>query len=84
MGTAVVMTNGMVRSPKQPLTSVARTVKVNRLAVVGVPEIAPPAESVRPAGSAPPVTVKVCGATQPLAVSVWLYATPTVPLGSVP
>jgi hypothetical protein len=59
-------------------------VNVNVPAVVGVPEIRPEAASVKPAGNAPPVTVKLYGAAPPLAVSVWLYAAPTVPFGSVP
>jgi hypothetical protein len=67
------------------LESVPVTVKVQVQAAVGVPVIAPVLESASPAGSAPLATVveKVYGAAPPEAVSVWLYAAPTVPLASV-
>ena len=60
------------------------TVMVNEyvLAVVGVPEITPvDAANDKPVGSEPAVIVYVYGATPPLAVTVWLYAVPTVAAG---
>ena len=50
-------------------------------AAVGVPLIMPVlAFKVRPAGKVPAVIVQVpYGAGPPVAVSVWLYALPTVP-----
>jgi hypothetical protein len=51
--------------------------------VVGVPESMPAADSVRPGGSVPLVTVKTYGAVPPEAESVCAYAPPTVPVGNV-
>ena len=51
--------------------SVARTVKVLDPAVVGVPEILPPAESVNPAGSVPLASDHVYGVVPPEAESAW-------------
>src|SRR5206468_550141 len=48
-----------------------------------VPLNTPAVESVSPAGTLPEKTVKVYGPRPPLAVSVWLYAAPSVPPGSV-
>jgi hypothetical protein len=62
--------------PEQPNASVAVTVKVNAPDTVGVPERTPPEESTSPAGNAPAVTAKVCGARPPDAVNVWLYGVP--------
>src|SRR5690348_15805578 len=55
------------------------TVNAAEPAVVGVPEIAPALESVRPAGSAPLVTLHVYGVLPSVAPNVVLYALPTVP-----
>src|SRR3990172_2659869 len=63
-----------------PLASVARTVKFDVPAAVGVPLISPVVPlSVSPAGSAPTVTAHVMGDLPPLLASVWLYARFTVP-----
>lgn len=43
--------------PEHPLASFTVAVKLNVPVAVGVPEITPAAESVRPAGKAPAVTV---------------------------
>lgn len=48
---------------------------------VGVPEIAPAEDRLRPVVSAPDVTAKVQGPTQPVAESVALYAAATEPFG---
>ena len=50
-----------------PLASVRVTVKLEPPVVVGVPVMAPPAESVRPLGSDPVVTAKVYGVRPPVA-----------------
>jgi hypothetical protein len=47
----------------------------------GVPDKTPPEERESPAGSVPDVTAYVDGAVPPAEVIVWLYPTPTVPLG---
>src|SRR5450759_3118184 len=48
--------------------------------VVGVPEIAPAADMLSPAGS--PLALKVYGAVPPDATKLAAYAVPTVPLGA--
>lgn len=64
--------------------SVACTVKVAVPAVVGVPEITPVAAfNVKPAGSAPMVTVQLTAGVPPLDCSVVLYSEFTAPVGSV-
>jgi len=63
----------------QPLLSVAVIVNDELPWVVGVPESTPESESDNPAGSVPDVTANVTGAVPPVAVTVWLYADPTVP-----
>jgi hypothetical protein len=55
------------------------TVKFDVPIVVGVPEITPAVDSVKPAGNVPPASAHVYGATPPDAARVALYATPTVP-----
>jgi hypothetical protein len=57
-------------------------VKLLDPAAVGVPEITPPADRERPAGSAPPLKVHEYPPVPPEAVSDCEYATPTVPAGS--
>jgi len=64
-----------------PAALAALTVNVDVFAVVGVPEIAPAVESVKPVGNAPESRVHVMGVS-PLAANVWLYAVFTVPLGN--
>jgi hypothetical protein len=49
--------------------------------VVGVPEIAPEEDSVRPGGRDPEVMVQVKGAVPPVAFNCALYPCPTVPGG---
>src|SRR5215831_7720438 len=58
------------------------TVKFAVPAVVGVPVMAPFAARVSPAGNAPVVIDQVLPPAPPLAARVWLYAVPTVALGS--
>src|SRR3954451_3365252 len=70
------------RLPVLPEPAVALIVKLEVPAVVGIPEIRPVEPlSVNPAGSAPESTVKVYPPVPPLAVIVWLYAVPIIPLG---
>src|SRR4051794_15100230 len=72
------------RLPVQPAASVAVMVNVNVPAVVGVPVIAPePPLRTSPVGSAPLEMVNVYGAVPPEPETVWLYAVPTLPFGSV-
>ena len=60
------------------------TVKLLVWAVVGIPEMTPAVLKVKPAGSDDPeASDQVYGVVPPVAVRVWLYATPTVPLGRV-
>jgi hypothetical protein len=49
---------------------------------VGVPESVPPAESVKPAGSAPELMLQVYGVVPPDAASVVEYDVPTWPEGT--
>jgi hypothetical protein len=58
--------------------SATRTVKEKAPLVVGVPDNAPPGESVRPLGRAPALMDHVYGAFPALAVKVWLYDWPCV------
>jgi hypothetical protein len=62
--------------------SVTRTVKVEEPAAVGVPLKTPPADRSSPAGRVPADTDQLFVPVPPVAVSVWLYAVPTVPAGS--
>jgi hypothetical protein len=56
-------------------------VKVKVPAAMGMPEMAPLVPlSPRPPGKAPAVTDHTYGGTPPVPASVWLYATPMVPL----
>src|ERR1700728_3862955 len=56
-------------------------VKVKVPAAVGVLEMTPLVPpSTRPLGKAPAVTDNTYGGTPPVPASVWLYATPMVPL----
>src|SRR4051794_8742307 len=72
------------RLPVQPAASVAVMVNVNVPAVVGVPVIAPePPLRTSPVGSAPLEMVNVYGAVPPEPETVWLYAVPKLPFGSV-
>jgi hypothetical protein len=56
--------------------SVTATVNVEEPAVVGVPEITPAPDNVRPAGSEPELTRQRSAPVPPVASSVWEYATP--------
>jgi hypothetical protein len=71
----IVMENSLVSLPTE---LVAFTVKVFVSATVGVPEITPAVERVKPAGNEPLSRLHVMGAV-PVARSVRLYAVPTVP-----
>ena len=74
-----VMDNAFV---SLPALLVAFTVKLEVPAAVGVPEINPADESVKPVGRLPLCNVHVMGVS-PVAVSCALYAVPVVPLGKV-
>ena len=67
---ATMIVKERLAAVKQPAASVARIVKVEVPAVVGVPESTPAAVRVRPAGSVPTVTPKEYGAVPPLPVKV--------------
>ncbi len=70
--------------PVAPSPSVAVIVKLLVAAVVGVPEIKPLAAfSESPAGKLPAETLNVYEPLPPVALTLWLYAAPTVPFGSV-
>jgi hypothetical protein len=77
--TAIVMDNDFVSCP---LRLLAFMVKVDVPTVVGVPEIAPFAAKLKPAGNVPLSRLHVMGMS-PVASSVWLYAVPTIPFGNV-
>ena len=62
--------------------SVTRTVNVLTPVVVGVPEITPPLDKVRPAGRLPLASDQVYGGVPPCALTVTEYATPSVAAGS--
>ncbi len=55
---------------------------VNEPAAAGVPLSSPVALSVNPPGRLPPVTLHCGLEPEPVEASCWLYAVPTVPLGS--
>ena len=61
---------------------VTPTVKEYEPAAVGVPEMTPPLESVRPLGRAPAVMDQVRGGGELTPIRVTEYAAPTVPCGS--
>ena len=63
-----------------PAASLTLTTMVAAPGAVGVPEIVPAADMLRPAGS--PLALKVYGAVPPDAAKPALYAVPTVPLGA--
>jgi hypothetical protein len=65
--------------PVQLYVSVACTVKVNVPDKVGVPDSTPAVLSVRPFGNVPALLLNVYGLLPPLALTVSVYATPTVP-----
>jgi hypothetical protein len=65
-----------------PALSFTCTVKVAVPATVGVPLIVPPADKLSPLGNDPVATDHEYPPVPPVAASVWLYAVPTVPLGS--
>jgi hypothetical protein len=62
---------------------VACTVNEELPVAVGVPDNTPAEVRLRPAGNEPALFVNVYGLVPPLAVFVWLYATPTIPVGNV-
>ena len=86
----VVMTGGPGRTvivnvsvSVWPIASVAVTVNVAELAVVGVPVIVPAPDIAMPAGSEPPVTANVYGVLPPVAAICPVNGTPTSASGSV-
>ena len=78
-GAAIVIDRSFVTLP---VALVALTLKLNVFATVGVPEITPAVEIVKLVGNVPLSRVHVIVAS-PVAVSVWLYAVPTVPPANV-
>ena len=64
--------------------SVTLTVKLAATGIVGVPEITPALLRLSPAGSVPEARVQVSVPLPPVAVSVVLYAVPTVPPANAP
>jgi len=62
--------------------SVTFTMKLLGPALAGVPEIVPPVDRLKPAGSVPTDTVHVYGGDPPEAASACEYAFPTMPAGS--
>ena len=64
-----------------PAALVALAVKLNVFAAVGVPEITPAVERVKPVGNVPVSMLHVIGVS-PVTASVWLYPVPTVPFGN--
>src|SRR5215472_4363537 len=76
----MVSDSAAVAEPAAP--SVTLTVKFAAPAAPGVPEMLPPADRLRPAGSVPLDTDHEYGGVPPVAPSVCEYATPTVPAGS--
>ena len=79
VGSVIVIDNVFV---SLPAALVALMVKGNVPVVVGIPEINPAAESVKPVGRLSLSNDHVMG-VPPLAVSCALYATSTVPFVSV-
>jgi hypothetical protein len=74
-----VMLNDFVAVWAGDEESFAWTVNVNVPAPVGVPEIVPLVESVRPPGNEPELTLQLYGVVPPVAASVAEYAVPTCP-----
>jgi hypothetical protein len=64
------------------LESVTWKVTLETPAPVGVPEIVPVVERVRPAGKEPELTLQLYGVTPPVADNVAEYAVPTCPEGT--
>jgi hypothetical protein len=62
--------------------SVTLAVKLKEPDAVGVPEIVPADDNVRPAGKAPALRLQLYGVVPPLAASVIEYAVPTCPDGT--
>jgi hypothetical protein len=78
----IVMDNSLVPFPAE-LAALTVKLDVPSPSAVGVPEIVPVSSArLKPAGNVPLSRCHVMGVS-PLAASVWLYATPTVPPGNV-
>ena len=78
------MATEYARKPVAPTVSVAVIVKLNVAADDGVPVIAPlVAFNDSPVGKLPAVTANVDAPEPPVALTVWLYAVPTVLAGNV-
>jgi hypothetical protein len=60
------------RVAKQPFASVTRTVNVAVVTEVGVPEISPALDNVKPVGKAPAEIVHVTAPVAPVTDKVWL------------
>jgi hypothetical protein len=63
--------------------SITLAVNENEPDAVGVPEIVPAAERVKPAGNAPELMLQLYGVVPPEAAKVVEYAVPTCPAGIV-
>ena len=57
----------------QPFASVARTVKLAGVVLVGVPDNKPLEESVMPTGGEPAIRLYVYAGVPPVVVNCWLY-----------
>ena len=64
------------------MESVTFAVKLNEPEAVGVPEIVPAVDRVKPPGNAPELIVQVYGLVPPEAASNVEYAVPTLPEGT--
>jgi hypothetical protein len=78
-GGLIVMENDFV-AVCDPL-SATRAVMLAVVAVVGFPLMTPPVDSANPAGSVPDVMDHEYGGVPPVAIKVWEYVVPTVPVG---
>ena len=78
-GMTITILNGLVAV--SPLASLTSAVKLEVPAAVGIPEITPAPVRLNPGGKLPAVSDHVYAGVPPVAASVWLYATETVPLG---
>ena len=83
VGPTTVILNCCVAVCRGELASDACTVKLEVPAEVGVPEICPLVERVKPAGKAPVMRVQVYGVAPPVAARIWLYGVDCAPFGSV-
>jgi len=90
MKKAPVLKQGLYAYCRQPKGLLSLPVTIRHFAagthgdksVAGVPDITPDVERANPSGNEPVSMLHVIGVF-PVALSVWLYAVPTTPFGSV-